>query len=66
MEAAGAQHRNCDVVVVGAGVAGLSCAHALRQGGMRSVVVLEARDRIGGRICEQQKRDSSYQKRSPG
>lgn len=54
MEAPGAQHRNCDVVVVGAGVAGLSCTHALRQGGMRSVVVLEARDRIGGRICEQQ------------
>ncbi len=38
-----------DVVVVGAGIAGLSCARALvRQG--RTVVVLEARNRIGGRI----------------
>ncbi|OIH95593.1 NAD(P)/FAD-dependent oxidoreductase [Curtobacterium sp. MCBA15_001] len=37
-----------DVVVVGAGVSGLACARALALGGQR-VVVLEARDRIGGR-----------------
>jgi len=39
---------DADVVVVGAGVAGLAAARALVQGGQR-VVVLEARDRIGGR-----------------
>jgi monoamine oxidase len=38
-----------DVAVVGAGAAGLACAQALRDGG-RSVEVLEARTRIGGRI----------------
>ncbi|KND03370.1 uncharacterized protein SPPG_02414 [Spizellomyces punctatus DAOM BR117] len=38
-----------DVVVVGAGMAGLSAANILHRAGL-SVVVLEARDRIGGRI----------------
>ncbi|GAA5028175.1 flavin monoamine oxidase family protein [Microbacterium fluvii] len=38
-----------DVIVVGAGVAGLTAARLLSRAG-RSVVVLEARDRIGGRV----------------
>ncbi|MCB1272847.1 MAG: FAD-dependent oxidoreductase [Leucobacter sp.] len=38
-----------DVVVIGAGVAGLTAARRLRQRGRR-VVVLEARDRVGGRV----------------
>ena len=37
------------VAVVGAGVAGLGCAARLRASGV-DVVVLEARDRIGGRV----------------
>ena len=38
-----------DIIVVGAGVAGLTTARLLTRAGM-SVVVLEARDRIGGRV----------------
>jgi monoamine oxidase len=43
------QQQACDVAIIGAGAAGLAASQRLAAGG-RSVVVLEARDRIGGRI----------------
>ena len=41
--------RNADVLVIGAGIAGLRAAEVLAANGRR-VIVLEARDRLGGRI----------------
>jgi monoamine oxidase len=37
-----------DIAIIGAGAAGLGAAHALKDSGL-SVIVLEARDRLGGR-----------------
>ena len=44
--------RVLDVVVVGAGIAGLTAAWELRD---RDVLVLEAGDRVGGRLCSEQR-----------
>jgi monoamine oxidase len=40
---------DADVLIIGAGVAGLAAAYELSRAGV-NVIVLEARDRIGGRI----------------
>ncbi|MFE3069812.1 NAD(P)/FAD-dependent oxidoreductase [Streptomyces sp. NPDC059247] len=45
-----AQRTDVDVVIVGAGVAGLAAAHRLTRAGL-SVAVLEAEPRIGGRMA---------------
>jgi monoamine oxidase len=43
------QDQSTDVIIIGAGAAGLAAAYELCQAGL-SVRILEARDRIGGRI----------------
>jgi len=60
-QAAGASlygNLSTDVVVIGGGYAGLACARALVAAG-RQVVLLEARDRVGGR-CQNQKLPAPY------
>jgi monoamine oxidase len=49
----GRQRVETDVVVVGAGLAGLSAARSLRASGC-DVAVVEARDRVGGRVLNHQ------------
>jgi monoamine oxidase len=46
------EQRSADVVVIGAGLAGLAAARELKKLG-REVVVLEARDRVGGRTLNE-------------
>ncbi|PVG81923.1 putrescine oxidase [Nocardioides gansuensis] len=49
-----------DTVVVGAGVTGLTAAHRLVEGG-QDVLVLEARDRVGGRLRTETHHDSDFE-----
>jgi monoamine oxidase len=47
------QNRDADLVVIGAGLAGLAAARVASAAGA-SVVVVEARDRVGGRVLNEQ------------
>ena len=51
--------RSADVIVVGAGLAGLTAAREVVKAG-RSVIVLEARDRVGGRTLNHTPASGGY------
>ena len=49
LETRGGQSEECEVLVIGAGIAGLSAARVLHENKVHTIV-LEAQDRIGGRV----------------
>src|SRR6058998_537176 len=51
--------RSANVIVVGAGLAGLTAARQIVKAG-RSVIVLEARDRVGGRVLNHLLANGAY------
>jgi monoamine oxidase len=48
-----------DALIIGAGYAGLTAAHKLKQAG-KKILVLEARDRVGGRVYTRHFPDGTY------
>lgn len=59
-DAAGADATVLDVVVIGAGLAGLTAARDLKLAGNESFVVLEANDRVGGRTLNHHLENGQY------
>src|SRR3546814_16840767 len=55
-----------DVAVIGAGFSGLSAARILAQAGVKKLVVIEARDRVGGRVYNKQIDKSRSEERRVG
>jgi monoamine oxidase len=51
--------KSADVIVVGAGLAGLTAARQIAKAG-KSVIVLEARDRVGGRVLNHSLGNGDY------
>ncbi|KAG4996616.1 hypothetical protein AAZX31_10G085900 [Glycine max] len=41
------------VIIVGAGISGIAAAKVLAENGVEDLVILEASDRVGGRICKE-------------
>lgn len=52
-------NRSLDIIIIGAGAAGLMAARELAKAG-KKVCILEARDRIGGRVFPLSESDFGY------
>lgn len=42
--------QNVRVIVIGAGISGISCATKLIENGFKNIRILEAENRLGGRV----------------
>lgn len=50
MESSIPNNYTCKVLIIGAGAAGLSAANHLLKNNIKDILILEGRNRIGGRI----------------
>ena len=50
VEKKSAVSKNCKILIIGAGVAGLAAANHLLSNNIKDFLIVEARNRIGGRV----------------
>jgi len=42
--------KDLKIAIIGAGIAGLTAAHTLKQAGYKNIIIYEGRDRVGGKV----------------
>lgn len=42
--------QSAKIIIIGAGIAGISCASKLLEFGFKNIIIFEAENRLGGRV----------------
>jgi phytoene dehydrogenase-like protein len=54
-------NNNYDIIIIGAGISGLRCATYLYENSLANILVLEAQDRLGGRVNRVEYGNDNYE-----